>query len=301
MRFLKLALICLAIGLTGCASGVKYKDMASSIAPLQPDQGRIYFFRSNSMVGAAIQPNVMLDSKAVGESKPGGFFYIDTNPGGHLVSTTTEVKNELTLVLDPGETKYVKTSTSLGLFVGHVTPELISPEEAKPALQDLSYTGDVAHPGQLANSSKPETGVAIPQATAAASDVKQAPMPAPVAHENVAAATQVPQAQSVQTFAVASTTQTAPQSAPQETAVAIAPVRRGASNATVIDAQNVEFKLGESSVTVERMAKQTGCESKLGAGLISNTGPVEMYRMSCKDGSAYLAKCELRQCSQMQE
>jgi hypothetical protein len=243
----------------------------------------------------------MLDSKAVGESKPGGFFYIDTNPGGHLVSTTTEVKNELTLMLDPGETKYVKTSTSLGLFVGHVSPELVSPEEAKPALQDLSYTGDVVHAGQLANNIKPETGVAIPQTTAAASDVKKAAVPTPVAHENVATVTQVPQAQSVQTFAVASTTQTTQQSAPQEPAVAIAPVRRGTSNAIVIDAQKAEFKLGISSSTVERMAKQTGCESKLGAGLISNTGPVEMYRMSCQDGSTYLAKCELRQCSPMQE
>ena len=67
MRFIRLALICLAIGLTGCASGVKYKDMSSSIAPVKSDQGRVYFYRVSSMVGAAIQPDIKLDKTAVGQ------------------------------------------------------------------------------------------------------------------------------------------------------------------------------------------------------------------------------------------
>jgi hypothetical protein len=85
--------------------------------------------------------------------------------------------------------------------------------------------------------------------------------------------------------------------APQNDAV-IAPTPKESAQTNIA---KVEFKLGISSSTVERMAKQSGCESTKGAGLISNAGPVEQYRVSCQNGTAYLAKCELRQCSPMQE
>src|SRR5437867_2668269 len=68
MRLIKLIIIGLTIALTGCASGVKYKDMASSIPALQAEKGRIYFFRSASMLGAALQPSIMLDGVQVGEA-----------------------------------------------------------------------------------------------------------------------------------------------------------------------------------------------------------------------------------------
>lgn len=141
MKLIRLAILSLAIVLTGCASGVKHKDMAASIPAVKADQGRVYFFRSASMFGAAIQPNIMLDGKVVGESKPGGFFYIDTAAGNHEVSTSTEVEKKLTFTLDKGEVKYVKTSPSLGLMVGRVIPELVSPREAEKELADLSFIG----------------------------------------------------------------------------------------------------------------------------------------------------------------
>jgi hypothetical protein len=59
------------------------------------------------------------------------------------------------------------------------------------------------------------------------------------------------------------------------------------------------IKLGSSSETVERMAKQQGCESKLGAMLITESGPMEKYRVNCVDGSIFMARCELRQCAPM--
>jgi hypothetical protein len=37
-----------------------------------------------------------------------GFFYVDTAPGKHEVSTSTEAENKLTFVLEKGEVKYVK-------------------------------------------------------------------------------------------------------------------------------------------------------------------------------------------------
>ncbi|GGC68882.1 hypothetical protein GCM10011396_14840 [Undibacterium terreum] len=142
MRFMKLAtVLSIAIALTGCASGVKHKDMESSIPALQADKGRIYFFRSSSMFGAAIQPSITLDGQKVGDSKPGGFFFVDSNIGNHEVATSTEVEKKLTFTLEKGEVKYVKTSPSFGIMVGRIIPELANAEEAKKELPDLSYTG----------------------------------------------------------------------------------------------------------------------------------------------------------------
>jgi hypothetical protein len=141
MRVIRLSIIALAIALGGCASGIKHKDMEASIPKLQSDQGRVYFMRSSSMVGAAIQPSIKLDGREVGASKPGGFFFVDSNPGNHEVTCSTEVEKKLTFTLEKGEVKYVKTSVGLGLFVGRVIPELVSKEEAQKELSDLSYTG----------------------------------------------------------------------------------------------------------------------------------------------------------------
>ena|SRR6478672_7670816 len=144
MRFIRLALVVLALALTGCASGVKHKDMASAIPALKADSGRVYFFRSASIVGAAMQPSILLDGTVVGESKPGGFFFVDATAGNHQVSTSTEVEKKVTFTLAPGETKYVKTSIGLGVLVGRIVPELVSAADAQQELPDLSYTGTLS-------------------------------------------------------------------------------------------------------------------------------------------------------------
>ena len=145
MRFIKLFVVCSAIVLAGCAaSGVKQKEMASSIPAVSADSGRIFFYRSSGFAGGAVQPSIRLNGTVVGESKPGGFFYVDTAPGKYEVSTTTEVENNLTFVLEKGEIKYVKTSVKMGLFVGRVVPTLVSNTDAMAELPDLSYTGSPA-------------------------------------------------------------------------------------------------------------------------------------------------------------
>jgi hypothetical protein len=63
--------------------------------------------------------------------------------------------------------------------------------------------------------------------------------------------------------------------------------------------ERVPFVSGRSSATVERMAKLKGCIGGLGAGLMTEAGPVEVYRMRCQDGRTYMARCELRQCKAM--
>jgi hypothetical protein len=63
--------------------------------------------------------------------------------------------------------------------------------------------------------------------------------------------------------------------------------------------QTVDFRPGMSSTTVERLAKRFGCTGTVGAGLVTDKGPVEVYRMKCDNGTTFMAQCELRQCRPM--
>lgn len=142
MKYASLAVFTMAAVLTGCAAtGPKFAQQEASTPKLSGEMGRVYFYRNSSMVGGAVRPDIKLDGATVGESKPGGYFYVDAKPGNHEAQTSTEATNKLTFVVDKGETKYVRTKVSMGLMVGHVVPELVSAEEAQKELVDLSFTG----------------------------------------------------------------------------------------------------------------------------------------------------------------
>jgi Protein of unknown function (DUF2846) len=130
-----------ALVASGCASGPQYKDVASSISTLKEAQGRIYFYRSSSMIGAALQPSIKLNGAVVGKSQPGGFFFVDEPAGQYVVSTATETEKTVSFKLDAGETKYVKTSVGFGILVGRIIPTLESADEAMKSLETLHYTG----------------------------------------------------------------------------------------------------------------------------------------------------------------
>lgn len=142
MKLIPLALVCATLVLTGCAaSGPKMAEMSSSMPALKSDQGRVFFYRKDTMFGAGLQPNIKLDGAVVGESQRNSFFYVDTGVGSHEASTSTEVTNKVSFVLAPGEIKYVRTEPSIGLFVGHVAPTLIGADVAQSEMAALSYTG----------------------------------------------------------------------------------------------------------------------------------------------------------------
>ncbi|MFN7887790.1 MAG: DUF2846 domain-containing protein [Betaproteobacteria bacterium] len=136
-----LALVALAAVIAGCASGPKYQDVAKSIPALKPNEGRVFFFRSSSVVGAAVQADIRLNGTVVGTSIPGGFFYVDRPAGNYVAASSTETEKTLSFTLAAGETKYVRSSVGLGLLVGRVILELGDPKAAQAEIETLSYTG----------------------------------------------------------------------------------------------------------------------------------------------------------------
>jgi hypothetical protein len=87
---------------------------------------------------------------------------------------------------------------------------------------------------------------------------------------------------------------------PMPAAVAAAPVQAsGPVDANGTPIQKLPFRLGVSSNTVEKLARQQACTGGQGAGLVTESGPVEVYRMQCDNGKVFMARCELRQCRGM--
>jgi hypothetical protein len=125
----------------GCAtSGPKYSELMPTIPTLPPDSGRIYIYRPSAF-GAAVQPDVKLDGEVVGKAVSHGFFYVDKKPGTYEIITTTEVNRKLSLLLESGQTRYVRLNISIGFFLGHVYPELVESEIAENEIQDCHYIG----------------------------------------------------------------------------------------------------------------------------------------------------------------
>ncbi len=143
MKMLRLAGVVATVSLLAAcaATGPKLAEMKSSIPAMKANEGRVYFYRANSMMGAAIQPSILMNGKEVGSSKPGGFFFVDAVPGPIEISTATEVEKKLTFALAAGETRYVKTSVGFGLMVGRVYPELVDNAVGARELEETSYIG----------------------------------------------------------------------------------------------------------------------------------------------------------------
>lgn len=143
MRMIKIVFVGAALALlVGCAAtGPRYTEVAASIPSVPASKGRIYFFRPDTMFGAVVTSDINLNGKVVGKSERGGFFFVDQNPGKCTVATSTEVEKQLTFVLEPGQTKYVRTSVSLGLMAGRINAELVAPDAAKAEIEGLAYTG----------------------------------------------------------------------------------------------------------------------------------------------------------------
>lgn len=134
--FLRTTALCsLLLTVVGCASsGPKYSELNLSQSPPSAGQGRILLYRTTVM-GAAVQPQIQVNGEAIGKATPRGFHKVDRPPGTYEIVTSTEVTRKLSLLLDPGQTRYVRLNIGMGFFVGHVYPELIDPVTGEKEIQ----------------------------------------------------------------------------------------------------------------------------------------------------------------------
>src|ERR1039457_6432847 len=126
----------LAVFAFGCASGVKFSEYRATVPPPPEGYSRIWFYRPSAL-GAAIQPAVKLDDPTVGNAVPNGFFHVETQPGTHEVSATTEWKHKTSIVVTTNANSYVRLNMMMGLFVGHVVPKEVPERQATNDMKNL--------------------------------------------------------------------------------------------------------------------------------------------------------------------
>src|SRR5262249_16134983 len=129
-----------ALVLGGCASGPKFAEGAPSFKAPPEEEGRIYVYPAPAL-GAAIRPDVRGNGDVGGSANPHGFFYVDRPAGSPESLTSTQIHRKLTLVLEKGQTRYVRLGISMGFFVGHVYPELVESDVGEKEIAECSYTG----------------------------------------------------------------------------------------------------------------------------------------------------------------
>ena len=133
-------LLLAGVSLFGCASGPKFTELQPKMVAESPEVGRIFFYRT-SVLGAALQPDVLLNDQKVGNAVSQSFFFVDRPPGGYIVATSTEVERKLSFTLEKAQTRFVRFSVSVGFFAGHVYGELVESSVASEEIKDCKYIG----------------------------------------------------------------------------------------------------------------------------------------------------------------
>ena len=128
-------LLTVVLMLAGCASsGPTGKELLTG--SIKPDKARLVVYRSNVM-GFAVQPDVNIDSKKIGQATPNGFLVCELPPGKHTVSVGNFALNvnfgggtdKWDLDLAPGTTTFVQADIKPGLTVGVVTLNQVTEQQ----------------------------------------------------------------------------------------------------------------------------------------------------------------------------
>jgi hypothetical protein len=132
--------------LAACASGPTFSEMHASEPAVKPEKGRIYFYRVSSMMGSGVQPPIRVNGEVVGMAIPGGYFYVDRDPGAYDIATATETTESIKATIKAGEIRYVRLDISMGVMVGRVAPTLVMAEQGEPEIAKCHYAPEL--PGE---------------------------------------------------------------------------------------------------------------------------------------------------------
>ena len=124
--------VLVALVLAGCASGGRtVSEVPEALADPPPGKARLYFYRTELPLFLALQPQIIVNSRAVGSSVYGEAFYRDAFPGGYHVYLADDPDDSLTFKIRAGETIFIKTDIYYGISSDRLTIKLVEPETAR--------------------------------------------------------------------------------------------------------------------------------------------------------------------------
>ncbi len=134
-------LACILPALAACAGETRAPSRpADSVGVLpepNPDRGRIYFYRPRGLLFPAVEPDVIVNGRKVGVSVQGEAFYRDAYPGDYEIFLTSDRERFLILSIEPGRTKFVRTSVAFSLLGSRLTPKLVQEMRGRHEVRGL--------------------------------------------------------------------------------------------------------------------------------------------------------------------
>ena len=126
----QIALIALAMALTGCASvqmGDAQQDSALKNFKAPTNMAGLYVYRNETM-GAAVKMDVFVDGARLGETASKTYFYKELTPGKHTVSSKAENTDTLEVDARPGTLLFVWQEVKMGLMYARTKLTQVSEE-----------------------------------------------------------------------------------------------------------------------------------------------------------------------------
>ena len=138
------ALIATAALVTACAAtGAQLGTVQQSIPALAPGEGRLFFYRANAAFGSGMRPDIVVCGRKVGQSAPGGMFYVDLPAGPCELSIPAIVfkgQTKLKVKIGRPEVQYLRTAIGSAGFDGFTNVEVVPAAIATAEMQGLALT-----------------------------------------------------------------------------------------------------------------------------------------------------------------
>jgi hypothetical protein len=141
-----------------------------------PGKGQIVFFRSGSIMGAAMGCSVNENGQKVSSLGAGKYFVMVAEPGKHEFSVKSEAKDVLALEVEPDETQFAACKIKMGIMAGR--PDIRPATEAEFRKLNINKMVDVEDMGPGPGALRPDE---VKAALAAAAAPAAEPAPAPAA------------------------------------------------------------------------------------------------------------------------
>jgi hypothetical protein len=124
-----------ALLLVACAAPRGPGETAAlAVRVLEPPPGlaRIFFYRTENPFLIALEPEVVVNGRAVGRSVHGQAFYRDAKPGRYEIFLAGDTDNVVRFSAAPGERIYVKTEIDFNLVGSHLTAVRVDESTGRP-------------------------------------------------------------------------------------------------------------------------------------------------------------------------
>lgn len=134
------ALVVALFGLSACATGESLSQSSAAIPSVTKGKSRLVVYRTG-ILGAAIQPKVLVDGQETDTCQPNKVFYVDVPAGRHTLSAKTEAQETLVVDATAGAATYIECTVTFGIVVGRPDLKIVDSSTGRSKIGKLVFSG----------------------------------------------------------------------------------------------------------------------------------------------------------------